>query len=62
VQVNSSGSHENNWIAHGFAQEFLPSSKCYRPGQKLKRLGKYCTLHSKNNFLVGGADFLWVTS
>jgi len=28
------------------------------PGQKLKRLCKSCSLHSKKNFLVGGADFL----
>jgi len=27
-------SHLQNWIAHGFAWEFLRSGKRYRPGQK----------------------------
>jgi len=43
--------------ARGFAQEFLWSSICYRPGQSLKRHGKSCSLHSKKHFLVGGCRF-----
>jgi len=55
--VNSSSSRKNSWIARAFAWEFLRSVKRYKPGQKLNRLGKCCSLHSKNNFLVGGWQF-----
>jgi len=41
----------------GFAWEFIRSSKRYRPDQKLERLGKSCSLHSKNVFWLGVADF-----
>jgi len=61
VQVTSSDSRENTWIAHVFECEFLRSGKRYRPGQKLKRLGKACSSQSKKNFWLGGADLLWVT-
>ena len=57
VYINSSGSHGNSQIAHGFVQEFHRSRKHYRPGQKLKRLDKSCSLHSKKLFLVGGCGF-----
>jgi len=40
-----------------FVQEFLQSGKHYRPGQKLKRLVKSCSLHSKKFFWLGDADF-----
>jgi len=43
--------------ARGFAQEFLWSCICYRPGQGLKRRGKSCSLHLKKNFLVGWCRF-----
>jgi len=49
-------------LACGFAREFLRSGKRYRPGQKLKRCGKSCSLHSKKFFWLGDLDFLWVTS
>jgi len=39
--------------ACGFAQEFLRSGKCYRPGQSVKRRGKSSSLHSKKNFWLG---------
>jgi len=48
--------------ARGFARKFLQSHKCYGPGWSVKRRGKSSSLHSKKIFLVGGADFLWVTS
>jgi len=48
--------------ARGFEWEFLWSCKRYWPGQSLKRRSKSHSLHSKKNFLVRGADFLWVTS
>ena len=41
---------QNNRIARGFAWEYLWSSKCYRPGQRLTRLGKSCTLQWKKLF------------
>jgi len=34
------------------------SDKHYRPGQKLKRIGKSCSLHSKKIFWLGGSGFL----
>jgi len=40
-------------IARGFAREFLPSSKGYRPSQKLKRCSKSCSLHLKKIFWLG---------
>jgi len=40
--------------ACGSAREFLRSGKRYRPDQKLIRRRKSCSLHSKNNFLLGG--------
>jgi len=40
--------------ACGFAWEFLWSDMLYRPGKSLKRHGKSSSLHSKNNFLLGG--------
>jgi len=42
----------------------MPSlSLCmFVPGQSVKRHGKSSSLHLKKNFLVGGADFLWVMS
>jgi len=55
--VNSIGSRKNSWIACGFAREFLWSEKCYRPGQKRKRLGKSCCLHSIKKILVGECVF-----
>jgi len=45
-------------IARGFAQEFLRSVKRYRPGQKLKKCGKSCSLHSKNFFWLGCGFFV----
>jgi len=39
--------------ACGFAWEFLQSGKRYRPGQKLKRRSKSCSLHSEKNFVCG---------
>jgi len=48
--------------ARGFVREFLWSSMLYRPGKSLKRCGKSSSLHSKKNFLLGGAGFLSVTS
>jgi len=57
TRVNSSSLRKNSWIARGFAWEFLRSCKRYRPGQKLKRLGKSCSLHLKKNVLVGGYGF-----
>jgi len=57
VQSKSSGSRQNKRSTRDFAREFLWSSKHYRPGQKLKRLGKSCSLHSKKNFGWGTADF-----
>jgi len=44
--------------ARGFVWEFLPINKCYGPGRSVERRGKSSSLHSKKNFLVGGADFL----
>jgi len=44
--------------ACGFAREFLQSGMLYRLGKSLKRRGKSSSLHSKKNFLLGGADFL----
>ena len=58
--VNSRGARKNSWIARGFAREFLRSGKRYRPSQKLKRLSKSCSLHSKN-FFVWGVRIFWVT-
>jgi len=43
--------------ARGFAQEFIWSSMLYRPGKSLKRRGKSSSLHSKQNFLLGGCGF-----
>jgi len=40
--------------ARGFAREFLRSGMLYRPGKSLKRRGKSSSLHSKQNFLLGG--------
>jgi len=53
---------KKHWSARGFVREFLRSCKCYRPGRSVKRRGKSFSLHLKKIFLVGGADFLWVTS
>jgi len=50
----STKKHRN---AHGFAQEFLRSGQRYRLGQKLKRHGESCSLHSKKIFWLRGADF-----
>jgi len=49
---------KNSWITHDLAREYLWSGKRYRPGQKLKRLSKSCSLHSKKMFLLGWVDFL----
>jgi len=62
VQVNSSSSQKNSWIACGFAQEYLRSCTGYRPGQSVTRRSKSCTLHSKKIFCLGGTGFLSVTS
>jgi len=43
--------------ACGFAWEFLRSGMLYRPGKSLKRRGKSSSLHSKQNFLLGGCGF-----
>jgi len=59
---NQEFSCQNNRIAHGFVQEFLWSGQCYKPSERLKRRGKSSSLHSKKNYCLGGADFLWVTS
>jgi len=53
VQSKSNGSRQNKRSTRDFAREFLWSSKHYGPGQKLKRLGKSCSLHLKK-ILVGG--------
>jgi len=45
-------SHQDNWIARGFAQKFLQYAKCYRPSQRPKS-GKSSSLHSKKNFAWG---------
>jgi len=58
VYINSSGSHGNSQIAHGFVQEFHQSRKHYRPGQKLKRLTNLVACTRKNFFWLGDADFL----
>jgi len=55
-------SEKNRLNARGFAREFPRSGMLYRPGKSLKRRGKSSSLHSKKNFLLGGAGFLWVTS
>jgi len=52
---------KNSRIARG-CREFLRSGMCYRPGKWLKRHGKSSSLHSKNFFCLGSAEFLWVTS
>ena len=57
VRSKSSGSSQNYQVARGFAREFLRSGQLYRPGQKLKILGKSCSLHSKKQFVVGGCGF-----
>jgi len=49
---------KNSWIARGFAREFLWSGKRYRPGQKLERLGKSCSLYSKTIFGWGCGFFV----
>ena len=60
---NSIGSDSENplsdhlWNARGFAREFLRSGMLYRPDKSLKRRGKSFSLHSKKNFLLGGAFF-----
>ena len=59
IQGFSEKKHLN---ACGFAQQFLQSGMLYRPGKSLKRQGKSSSLHSKENFLLWGAFFLWVTS
>ena len=46
--------HQN---ACGFAWEFLWSGMLDRPGKSLKRRGKYSSLHSKKNFLLGVRGF-----
>ena len=51
--------HQN---ARGFAWELLCSCMGYKPGWSVKRRGKSSRVHSKKNFLVGGAGFLSVTS
>jgi len=48
--------------ARGFAREFLRSCSGYGPGRSVKRRGKFSSLHSKKNFCLGAAFFLWVTS
>jgi len=53
---------EKRLNACGFAREFLWSGMLHRPGKSLKRRGKSCSLHSKTNFLLGDAFFLWVMS
>jgi len=42
----------------GFAQEYLRSSLGYGPGRSVKRRDKSSSLHSKQIFLLKGADFL----
>jgi len=51
------GSQKNSWIARGFAREYLRSFTGYGPGRSVKRRSKSCSLHSKNNFWLGGAGF-----
>jgi len=48
--------------ARGFVGEFLWSSMLHRTSKSLKRRGKSSGLHSKRNFFLGGAFFLWLTS
>ena len=43
--------------ARGFAQKYLLSRMGYGPGWSVKRRGMSCSLHSKNNFLLGEAGF-----
>jgi len=43
--------------ARGFAREFLRSGMLYRPGKSVKKHGTSSSLHSKKNFLLGGAVF-----
>jgi len=43
--------------ARGFAREFLWSGMLCRPGKSLKRRGKSSSLHTKQNFLLGGCGF-----
>jgi len=62
ICVNSSGSQKNSWIARGFAREYLRSCTGYGPGRSVKTHSKSCSLHSKQNFWLGGAGFLWVVS
>jgi len=56
------GFRKKKWNTRGFAQEFLWSRKCYRPGRSIKRRCKSSSLHSKKIFWLGSVDFLWVTS
>jgi len=46
----------------GFAQVYLRSCLGYGPGRSVKRRSKSSSLHSKKNFCLGDAGFLWVTS
>ena len=46
--------HQN---AHDFAWELLHSCTGYRPGRSVKRCGKSSSLHLKEIFWFGGADF-----
>jgi len=72
VQISGSYTFAPGWFrqfsqkkrlnACGFAREFLQSGMLYRPSNSLKRRGKSSSLHSKKNFYLGGAGFLWVTS
>jgi len=48
---------KKHWNACGFVWEFLRSGKHHQPGQSLKRRGKFCSLHSKKIFWLGGCGF-----
>ena len=54
IQLLLGISKKNHQNARGFAQEFLQSGKCYRPGRSVKWRGKSSSLHSKRNFFGWG--------
>jgi len=48
---------KNNWIARGFAREYVRSCTGYEPGRSVKRLSKSCSWHSKKIVLLGACGF-----
>jgi len=52
---------ENKRLNARGLREYLRSCTGYGPGRSVKRRGKFSSLHSKQNFCLGDAGFLWAT-